>query len=63
MSRKHLSRGPVFISPHAWFYEEEKGLKVYLEVLNNEGLAVSVRMCCIPWKRIRDALRRKDRKP
>ena len=61
--RKHLLRNPHKIkkTPHAWWYEENGGIDivVHREAIQSPYESVVLR---IPWKQIRDALARKDKK-
>ena len=58
MSKKHLSRHPHDIDTRAWWYEENHGIEIIVESLNEK-----MRHLKIPWVSVRAALKRKDRTP
>lgn len=61
MAKKHLSLNPHTISLTSWWYEENAGIRVLVEGFS--GLSVKTATeHVIPWRDIRRALARKDRK-
>jgi hypothetical protein len=52
----HLLRSPHTIDDEAWWYEEQRGLCIMVKSVS------SIKELYIPWRLIRAALRRKDRK-
>ena len=56
MSDEHLSLRPFGIHAHAWVYEERGGLNVC--AYGPSGESIQGR---IPWRKVRQALKRKDR--
>lgn len=57
MARKHLHRHPKNVSPpreDVWWYEDNGGIEIHVEPHERH---VCVR---IPWRKIREALARKD---
>ena len=61
MSNKHLSLEPYTIDSNTWIYEGPDGLSLYLEV-QDKSRNQWVELKIIPWRKIRAALKRKDRK-
>lgn len=62
MSNKHLQAAPHNQSAYQWWYEEPKGICVVQECdIEYSGVKTIVSKV-IPWKAIRRALARKDKK-
>jgi len=66
MGNKHLNRYPhdlhgrnIAEGFQAWWYEDDYGIWVYISDPNDNKFA---RQCTIPWKSLRAALARKDKK-
>jgi hypothetical protein len=55
MSNKHLKRTPCHLDNEIWYYEEFKGLVIVL------GAGIKSGQHTISWRKIRAALKRKDR--
>ena len=65
MSNKHLKLTPHKIAhdPTVKWYEEPKGIWVVQEHYRaKDGLYLGTRSVMIPWRAIRGALKRKDRR-
>lgn len=61
MANKHLHLEPHHVDQDFWWYEENKGITVVMQLPTKDGgWAQTVRR--IPWADIRAALKRKDRK-
>ena len=56
MSNKDLSLNPHQIDEHTWWYEDPQGVFVYVEP------ATEIKTVKIPWRSLRAALKRKDKK-
>ena len=64
MSDKHLQLKPHAVrgsKKQAWWYEEPNGISVAQQVWSKESF-LTVRVAKIPWREIRRALARKDKK-
>ena len=59
---KHSLGYPKDLDDHAWWYEEEGGICMVIEMWRG-GKYVQTEQRTIPWKDVRAALGRKDRKP
>jgi len=61
VSRKHLRREPQHVNRAEdwWFYETNRGIAVV--VFNDQDIK-QVHRVTIPWRRIRDALARKEQR-
>jgi hypothetical protein len=57
MSEKHLKLEPHNINEHAWWYEEKNHISVVFHRENQGSQIVE-----IPWRSIRAALKRLDKK-
>lgn len=57
MANKHLNRKPHHIDENTWWYEESRGIQIYVEKLGN----VDPVIVNISWSELRDALDRKNR--
>jgi len=66
MSDKHLWAKPHNITEDKWWYEVRKGITVCVHVDalldNNMGWTSKTILVDIPWRSIRSALGRKDKK-
>lgn len=70
MSNKHLKRSSHCIDREAWWYEEQRGIAIIVEIreggpktLTGAGALIAGKVINIPWRLLRAALARKDRKP
>lgn len=61
MAVEHLSRRPRTLSPSAWFYEEEGGLEVVVQLHDMAGNYLGTTTTKVPWRQIRVSLERRDR--
>lgn len=59
MSKKHLSRKPHYLPnrPDIWWYEQVDGIEIYCPRPHGTDLLK------ITWGQLRQALKRKDKKP
>ena len=58
MANNHLLRRPTNIDKNHWYYEEPRGIEIYIktpEMEKTETMKIS-------WGKLRAALERKDRK-
>lgn len=62
MDVEHLSRRPKNIDPYTWWHEERGGIRVYRQVYS-DGRHTRTDKFTIPWRQIRRALERRDRRP
>ena len=62
MSAKHLKLKPHNISNELWWYEANAGIEVVARFEDKPTGVVIVRIHVIPWRSIRAALKRKDKK-
>ncbi len=53
----HLSLNPQHINEGAWYYEEEKGIEIVYEIVNN-GQRLRTDHILIPWKTIVNSVKR-----
>ena len=64
MSNEHLKLTPHTMAhdPHVRWFEEPQGIWVVQEYRAKDGLYLGTRSVVIPWRAIRGALKRKDRR-
>ena len=55
-----LSRKPQHITEHLWYYEEKRGILIVHEIRDNEGKYIRTDQITIPWRKLRNSLKRKD---
>jgi len=55
MSAKDLKRSPHLVDDRAWWYEDIRGIVVVVE-------SSKTRLLTLPWRSLRAALKRKDKK-
>lgn len=61
MGNKHLKREPHEITDRCFWYEENNGIKIYVDSTDYaDDMYSHTEEYLIPWKDIRAALRRKD---
>jgi len=58
MANKDLWRKPHNVTNHFWWYEEPAGIMLVVQ----EPLSKNSTVNKIPWKALRNALKRKDKK-
>lgn len=63
MSNDHLQCEPHDIDNDSWWYENESGIFVVIQVRGKDGQYIDTVSRVIKWSAIRPALKRKDRKP
>jgi hypothetical protein len=56
MANSDLKRDPHKIDENTWWYEEPRGLEIILHDADMDSRRIS-----IPWRAIRNALKRKDK--
>ena len=61
MSNKHLKFMPTHLTDLCWYYEEPKGLVICHEIHCDDCKSVDCKQFTISWRRVRAALKRKDR--
>jgi len=59
MAKKDLKREPYDLDETVWWYEDNKGIDLHVEIVSPSGQR-SHQSYLIPWKEIRAALKRKD---
>ncbi len=58
MATRHLSRSPYQLNAATWIYEEAGGLTI----IHKPDGASAGQIGVIPWSKVRNALRRHDRR-
>ena len=61
MARKHLRSEPHIVTNDFWWYEENSGITVCIRARDDKGTERTF-VRDIPWRAIRAALARKDKK-
>lgn len=62
MANIDLKREPVNVDDNSWWYEEDKGIEIYVCHYKDDGTRkFKQTVFTIPWQTIRAALKRKDK--
>jgi len=61
MAKKHLLLNPHKVTNDFWWYEENQGISICTQAFTKIGCPVT-KIHNIPWRAIRPALARKDKK-
>lgn len=57
-----MKSSPTDVNPATWFYDEEHGINVAHEARTKAGEYIQTDQFTIPWRLLREALARKDRR-
>jgi len=59
MTNKHLHRDPIDIEKDVWYYEEPKGISVYVDIKSPSGDYMQTKSFVIPWGKLKKSVERK----
>lgn len=60
MANKHLKPEPHIITSRCWWYEQDDGISVVVEHIDDDDMYSHTENYLVPWEDIRTALSRKD---